>query len=293
MIRKISYLSIALILNCVLYAQEADVLKSNGIMFESQMKFLEAAQSYEAAIKAYEANNIVDELCIFKAGQNYVKIKMYDKAIPFLTKSINNKYNNHQAYICLADAFEGMKNYAEAESTLINGKAIFPDYKSEFIKSLAYLYFNSQQYEKATSSLEIAIEEDDKNVSFRYLYASSFEKMKNYKSAVTEFENLLTIDPEHAKTVKKLGFIYFKQTDFLYKKEIKRYEAIKNPSRVDYHNSKKKLTEISQGYKKALPYLEKTHQKYPEDKTIMSCLSVAYRRLDMDIKANEMKALLK
>lgn len=280
-------------LNLLLHAQDADVLKSNGIMFEGQMKYLEAAQNYEAAIQAYETNNVIDELCIFKAGQNYVKVKMYDKAIPFLIKSINNNYDNYQTFLSLAEAYEGLKNYTEAENTLLKGSSVFPNNKNEYVKSLAYLYFNSKQYDKAVSSLESAINEDSTNVSYRYLYATSFEKLKNYKRAITEFENLLSIDPNHAKSLKKLGFIYFKQTDNLYKKEIKRYEALNNPSRVDYHNSKKKLTQISKDYKKAIPHLEKTHQKYPKDKNIIGCLSVAYRRLDMDTKADEMKALLK
>lgn len=293
MLKNIILVSIGIIINSALYAQDADVLKSNGIMFEGQMKYLEAAQNYEAAIKAYEANNVIDELCIFKAGQNYVKVKMYDKAIPFLTKSINNNYDNYQTFLSLADAFEGLKNYTEAENALLKGSSLFPNNKTEYIKSLAYMYFNSKQYDKAVSSLENAINEDSTNVSYLYLYATSFEKLKNYKRATTEFEKLLAIDPNHTKSLKKLGFIYFKQTDYLYKKEMKRYEALNNPSRVDYHNSKKKLTQISQGYKKALPHLEKTHQLYPNDKTIISCLSVVYRRLNMDTKADEMKALLK
>ena len=94
-------------------------------------------------------------------------------------------------------------------------------------------------------------------------------------------------------SIKKLGVIYFKQTDYLYVKETKRYEAMKNPTRVDYHNSTKKLEQIAKGYTKALPYLEQAHANSPKDKAIISCLSVAYRRLKMEEKAAQMAALLK
>ena len=152
----------------------------------------------------------------------------------------------------------------------------------EYDKKLAYFYFNSKQYNKALSAFEKIIEEDPGNVSYRYLYASSFEKKKDYKRTIIELEKLLEIDQNHINSIRKIGFFYFQQTDILYNKEKKRYELMKNPTRVDYHNSIKKLEEISKGYTKALPYLEKSYDFKPNDKNIVACLNIVYKRLEMD-----------
>lgn len=266
------------------YAQDADLMKSNAILFEGKKQFKEAAENYEAAYKAYEKNGIVDTLCVFKAGQNFVRSDQFENSLNYINRSIEINYNDPRTFLLLAEAYEGLSRVEEAEVSLQNGMEKYPDSKSEYIKALSYLYFNSNQFDKAVSSLKNAVEEEPTNVTYRYLYASSFEKLKDYKSATSQFEQLLLIDPNHKQSIRKLGFIYFKQTDYQYKNEKKRYEAISKPTRVDYHNSTTKLNSIKKGYEKALPFLEKSYAINQKDKTIQNCLSVCYKRLKMDEK---------
>ncbi|WP_430817464.1 tetratricopeptide repeat protein [Carboxylicivirga sp. RSCT41] len=273
-------------------AQNADVTKSDAIMQESQMQYLAAAELYQKAGELYEADGKTDAFCYFKAGQNYTKAKKYASALPMLDKARANSYDEADLYLSYGDAYAGAKKFAEAEKELLDGKTRYADKSGEFNKKLGYLYFNSGQYEKAVEYLQVAIEAEPNNYTYHYLLGSSYERMKKYKEATEELEKVVAIKSNHKNSIKKLGVIYFKQTDYLYTKETKRYEAMKSPTRVDYHNSTKKLEQIAQGYTKALPYLEKAHGFSPKDKAIISCLSVAYRRLKMEDKAAQMAELL-
>lgn len=274
-------------------AQNADVLKSDAIMQESRMQYLAAAELYEKAALLYEADNKADAFSFYKAGQNFAKAKKFDRSLSMLEKARSNGYDEGELYLTYGDTYAGLKKFAEAEAELKKGLEKFPAQKAEFTKKLGYLFFNSGQYEKAVASLTEAIGQEPGNYTYHYLLGSSYERLKKYKEAMVSLEKVLELKPNHKNSIKKLGVINFKLTDYLYTKETKRYEAMKNPSRVDYHNSTKKLEQIAQGYKKALPYLEKAHEISPKDKAIISCLSVAYRRMKMDAKAAQMSALLK
>jgi len=274
-------------------SQNADVLKSDAIMQESKMQYLAAAELYEKAAQLYEAEHKIDAFSYYKAGQNYTKAKKYDRALELLNKARDNGYEAADLYLVYGDAFAGVKNFTDAEKELLTGKEKYTDANAEFTKKLGYLFFNSAQYDKAIECLNSAIAQEPNNYMYHYLLGSSYERTKKYKEATTELEKAIALKPTHKNSIKKLGVIYFRQTDYLYTKETKRYEAMKNPSRVDYHNSTKKLEQIAQGYSKALPLLEKAHAASPKDKAIINCLSVSYRRLKMEDKAAKMASLLK
>jgi len=289
----VMYVIFALSSIAFLRAQNADVLKSDAIMQESQMQFLAAAELYQQAAEAYEADGKADAFSYFKAGQNYSKAKDYATAIDQLNKARANNYAEADLYLSYGDAHAGLKQFTEAEEELLKGKDLFPDRTDEFTKKLGYLFFNSGQYDKAVDYLGTAIAQEPNNYTYHYLLGSSYERLKKYKEATLELEKVLAINPKHKNSTKKLGLIYFKQNDYLYNKEKKRYESMKNPTRVDYHNSTKKLEEIAKGFEKCIPYLEKAYEMSPKDKAIINCLSVAYRRMKMDEKAAQMAALLK
>jgi tetratricopeptide (TPR) repeat protein len=284
--------TIAFLFQLSLYAQQGDILKSEAIMYEGLENYEKAAVTYEKAAAAYESENTLDTLSIYKAGQCYSRSKQFANAIPFLTRCIELNYPEPGVYSALSNAYEGLKDKEKAEATLEEGITKFPEAKTEYTKKLGYLYFNSGKYDKAVTCLETALESDPNNETFLYLYGSSLDKLKKYNGAAAAFEKVLVSNPNHKKSITKLGLVYYKQVDYKYKKEKKRYEAIKSPSRVDYHNYTQKVAAISQEYKKALPMLEKALELSPKNKAIISCLSVSYKRLKMKDKEAAMNTLL-
>lgn len=276
-----------------IFSQEADIHKSDAIMMESQMQYLKAAELYEQAAIKYEAEQKSDAFMYFKAGQCYNRVKKYDNAIPLLNKAKDLGYDEADLYISLGDAYVGKKDFKQAEEALLSGRGKDEERELDISKKLAFTYLNSKQYEKSVEVINSGLEVEPNDVSLLYYLGSSYQRMKKYPEACESLERVLEVDPNHKNATKMLGVLYFKLTDYQYSKETKRYEALKSPSRVDYHNSTKKLEQISKGYTKSLPFLEKAHSNSPKDKSIVNCLAVAYRRLKMETKANEMNALLK
>ncbi|MCU4175384.1 tetratricopeptide repeat protein [Carboxylicivirga sp. N1Y90] len=274
------------------YSQEADILKSDAIIMESQMQYLKAAELYEQAAIKYDAEQKSDAFMYFKAGQCYNRVKRYDNALPLLNEAKQNGYDEVDLYISLGDAYVGKKDYKQAEEALLKGREKDEERELDINKKLAFTYLNSKQYEKSVEVINAGLAVEPNDVSLLYYLGSSYQRLKKYPEACESLERVLEVDPNHKNATKMLGVLYFKLTDHKYNVETKRYEALKNPSRVDYHNSTKKMEQISKGYSKSLPYLEKAHSNSPKDKSIISCLNVAYRRLKMENKADEMSQLL-
>lgn len=273
--------------------QSADVLKSDGISAESQEQFELAARAFEEAVKAFKVKQIIDTVCVFRAGFNYVHIEQYEKAIPFLQECIELNYNIGRTSRLLSDAYIGLKNIEKAESVLLTGKNNCPEEEVEFDKKLAYLYFNSRQYEKAALEFEYLNVALPGNKKYMYLYGFSLERTNKFERAIAIFESMLELFPDDKKSKKMLGIVYFRQTEVLNEKEVKQYEAKKNASVEDYVATKRNLENINRGYEKARVIMEESLIDYPNDKQIISSLYAIYKKQSKEDKAARMKEMLK
>ncbi|SMO37471.1 Tetratricopeptide repeat-containing protein [Saccharicrinis carchari] len=288
-INNLSFILMICFIPFLASAQKGDIFKSEAIMHEGLENYEKAAVIYEKAVAAYSEENITDTLSVFKAGQNYVRANMYDKGLPFLLTCDKLGYREPNLYYTLSQLYTEKKQLAEAEAALLKGKALFPDYKKDYLKKLGYFYYSTRQLKKASSSLASLLELDPYDINSMYLRGSAQLYMKQFDDASRSLEKILTIDPNYGKATKLLGIVYFKKADYLFQKETARYEALSKPNRMDYTNSLKKLEKINQDYAIALPYLEKALLSSPNDKSVINCLKVTYKRLKMDSKAKDLE----
>jgi tetratricopeptide (TPR) repeat protein len=275
-----------------LSAQPAEVLKSDGISAETQEQYEDAAKAFEAAAKAFQAKNIVDTICIYHAGANYARINQHEKAIPFLQESMDLGYNIGRASRLLSDAFFSLKDMEKAEAVLLAVKSKVPEEEFEFDKKLAYLYFNSGQYEKSAEAFVGVNEAEPGNKNYLYMYGFSLERIKKYEEAIAVFEDMLQLYPSDKRAKKMLGIALFEQTDERNEKEVKSYESNKNAKIEDYIIIKKRLENINKGYEKARLLLEESLKDYPEDKQIIHTLYLTYKKQFKEEEAAKMKSRL-
>ena len=275
-----------------LNAQKADLAKSDAIMAEGSGNYNEAAELYKKAIDLYSSREKTDTFCIFKAGQNYIRIKNYDEGVKYLETALGLNYKDKNLYLYLADGYNGQKKNDKAVEYYEKGIVQYPEEKAAYLKKLSYHYYNNKKYSEAIKTIDDALVLMPDNSKLLYLKGNSLSKLNNYDDAISVFEGILSNEPENKKVISKLGVAIFKQTEGLYKNRVKQYEKIKNPDRIDYHNYRKNIEQISKGYKKALPYLEKATVNNPNDKLALNCLMVSYSRLNMKDKANEIKTIL-
>lgn len=270
----------------------ADVFKSDGISNESQDMNEEAAKAFEAAVIAFKAKQVIDTMCIFHAGYNYVVIKKYERAIPFLQECVNLNYNVGKSSRLLADAYIGVKMTKEAESALNTGLEKCPEERLEFEKKLAYIYFNSGNYSQAASAFEILSNSEPDNKNYIYMRGFSLERINKLDDAVSVLENGIKLYPDDKKLKKLLGIAYFRQTDELNEKVVKQYESKKSSSVEEYVVAKRRLEEIKNGYEKSRVMLEEALVNFPNDKQVIISLYNIYKKQSKEEKATQMNKLL-
>jgi tetratricopeptide (TPR) repeat protein len=275
-----------------LSAQTPEVLKSDGISAETQEQYEVAAKAFEAAAKAFQAQNIIDTVCIYHAGANYARINQHQKAMPFLQESIELEYNVGRASRLLSDAFFGLKDVEKAEAVLLAAKSNVPEEEFEFDKKLAYLYFNSGQYEKSAEVFEKMIALEPQNKNYLYLYGFSLERIKKYQEALAIFEEMQQLFPDDKRATKMLGIVLFELTDERNTKEVANYESNKGARLEDYITTKKRLENINAGYEKACLLLEQSLKDYPNDKQLIHTLYMTYKKQFKEEEAAKMKSRL-
>lgn len=273
-------------------AQEADLAKSNAIIAEGQGNYKSAAELYKKAVELYSEEEKSDTFCIFKAGQNFVRIKNYEEGVEFLDKALSLNYSDKSLYLYLGTCYDGLKKHDEAVVFFKKGMELYPEEKVNYLKKLAYHYYNVKNYKEAVSTIDKALILTPGNSKLLYLKGNSLGNLNNYNEAISIYESILSKEPDNKKVISKMGVMIYKKTEVSYKKEVNRYEKMKNPDRIDYHNYRKKIDQLNLGYSKALTYLEKARADKPNDKSILNCLMITYSRLNMKDKANEIKALL-
>jgi len=290
--KRISVTLIGFCFSVVAFGQIPDVLKSDGISAEMQGQYEAAAKAFEAAANAYKQQNVIDTVCIYRAGYNYVRTGQYEKAIPFLQESVDLGYHEGRASRLLSDAYAGLNEVEKAEAVLLTGKANCPEEQADFDKKLAYLYYNSGQYGKAAAGFEQVNAQEPGNRNYMYLYGYSLERIKRFEEAAAVFKDMQRLFPGDKRSRRMLGLVCFEQTDALNEKEVNRYEQKKNAKLEDYLLTKRKLDQIKEGYEEARVILEESLSDYPDDQAIMSSLYTIYKKQSKGGKASEMKSRL-
>jgi len=289
---RIIVLFMFVVFSVVGIAQKADLAKSDAIIAESQRKYLEAAKLYKEAADIYLTQEKIDTFCVFKAGQNFVRAKEFEEGTRLLEKVVPLNYRDKNLYLYLADGYDGLKEYKRAEEAYAKGIELYPEEKATYQKKLAYHFYNIKEYEKAIGAIDNALVFFPDNNKLLYLKGNSLGNLSKYDEAIAVFKTILLTDSDNKKAISKIGVFMFKKTESLYKKEVKQYEKLKTPDRIDYHNYRKNIENISIGYKEALPYLEKARVANANDKLVLNCLMISYNRLKMNAKYNEVKAIL-
>ncbi len=281
-----------LLISIISMAQNADIVKSNAIIADEQQNYAKAAGLYEQAAKLYEEQGKIDTFCIFKAGQNYVRVKDYSKGVNSLEKAKELNYEDLKLYVYLASGYDGLKKYDLGEKYLLEGLEKYPEDKALLLKKLVYHYSKARDYAKTVDAVDKALPYYPGDTKMLLLKANALLSLKKYDEAIDVYKSMVEAEPDDFKAISKLGIALIKKTEDSYKKEVKRYKSLKNPDRVDYTNYRKKIEHISTGYKDALPYLEKARELKPTDKLVLNCLVVSYNRLGMKDKAAELKLVL-
>ncbi|MGE4587788.1 MAG: tetratricopeptide repeat protein [Mangrovibacterium sp.] len=273
-------------------AQPAKVLKSDAISAEGQENYELAAENYEKAAKVFLEQNVTDTVCIYRAGYNYFRIKSYEKAVPLLKECISLGYNLSGCYRMLGDAREARGDHQQAETAFLKGRETVPEDEADFDRQLAYLYFNTGQYEKAAARFGRLDSISPGTADYMYLHGFSLERIHRYREAMDVLKRMEELFPDDKRAKKIYGVAFLGETEMRNEAEVKRYNSKKDAKLKDYIGTKKTLDRISVDYEKARVMLEASLQDFPGDRLVAASLYRAYKKQSNEAGMERMRKML-
>lgn len=261
------------------HGQDPDVLKSDAIMAESIDDFASAAQLYESAMAAYEATERFDTASVYRAGVNYHRLKEYEKALTFFQKLEGLDMGSAELFLSMSDSYAGLNQFDQSRDALLKIVESYPEEKNTAYRKLVTVSFNGRDFVNAVRYADETLKIAPEDTYVLFIKMMAFAQQSKINEAIATGEQLLAIDPDYQRATEQMGLLLSKVTDAEYDREKRRYEAMSNPTRVDYSNTTKKLAAISTKYNKAIPYLEKALANNPNNTAVKNALENAQRRL--------------
>lgn len=236
-------------------AQTMDEHQKKGEDIMNSGDYAGAYESFKAAIALdtlIEGNGILYSY----AGICAMQLNINEEAITNFKVAINRGFADARLYEWLGAICVKEKDYACQEETYLKAVTEFPDLKHDFQRKLCNTYYYSKQYEKLLPVAKEVLSMDSNNIKVRQFNAAALYRLKKTDEALVAYEGLLKLDPKNQNANLFLGNYFYQVGKAKLDKEAKKYEAIANPSRVNYHDfTKKNAAIIEQYYGKSLPYL--------------------------------------
>ncbi|PXY01768.1 hypothetical protein DF185_09905 [Marinifilum breve] len=274
---KVIFTSILALFSVLLYAQDFDseLNKANSKFFEKN--YQEALADYQKLVDS----GIGDEMqrswafgyigvCQEELGNIEEAKKNYRKAMEMGTPG-PSFYSK-----CLA-IYKSEKDVGGQEFVLLAKKKNMPHEYRKAVKSLAYLYMNSKQFEKLLPVCDELIEWYPTNHKYHYFKAVSYQKLKDIESAKAEYRKAIELKPDDANSNMNLGMILFLKVNAEFDKAIKSYESIAKPTDDDYQKCKQKLIKYRKKMREVEPMLLVAYKAKPS-KNVKNALYNLYKK---------------
>ncbi len=139
-----------------------------------------------------------------------------------------NEPNNFEAQIQAGDLYLKIQNFTKALEFYETANKLKPD-NYEIIVKLGNVYFDSQQYETAETWYAKALGIKPNDVGVRTDYGITFLERNDPARAIQEFQTSLKTDAKHEPTLYNLGIAYIKTGDSEQAKNIARQLEQINP----------------------------------------------------------------
>lgn len=241
-----------------------------SIRLSSMMRYDTLAFFY-SAIAAEKAEN-------WKvAAERYSKLIELDYG-----KDENTKMMNYRS---LAVAQQQLGDTLKYVETLKKGADLFGGSSTLMMDMLINYYLTSHQSDQALDYLDKAIEKNPANETYYFAKGTLHDELGELTLAEPAYLKAIEIKADFYDAIYNLGVLYNNQAVEIFTKardlpmsEQKKYEKMMEEGKVIL--------------KKALPYMEKTHEMQPDDINPVISLKGIYYTLGLYDKSNEMKAII-
>lgn len=256
-------------------------------------------QSYNVAVKLYEEKDFPGSMSAFFASANYgkamgltdtvslyyggiaaLKAENYEKALNAFSKTSHLGFELPTSTSYLAESYTKLERLDEGEKALTALLEANPGNKDVMI-SLINVYLAAGKKAEAEKVLSDAIALDPKNKELHYVVGTIYEGQERYADAEKAYKKVLELDPKYNNALLGLGAVYFNKAATINGKI--NDLALGDPKEAEYRD------EMTENFKKAVPFLEKANELTPNNIEILTSLRQAYYKIGDVEKAKEMK----
>jgi tetratricopeptide (TPR) repeat protein len=243
--------------------------------------FNSAITNFSQAFDIAQLDDRFDTIAAFNIGMSGVYSDQPEIAAEYMKKCVDVGFNDSRVYLYYAKAEKNMGDTTSAFKILEQGREIFPE-DSKLQLEQAQLFLETGENEKLISSLKESIAADPENPNFYRIIGGTYEQMGDTESALKNYEIALELKPDFGDVIYNIGAIYVNRAAVLYNEandlpldEMEKYNEIKEKAETNLNL--------------ALPFLEKSHELYPDDVDILNSLKEAYKNLKLYDKLESLK----
>jgi tetratricopeptide (TPR) repeat protein len=146
--------------------------------------------------------------------------------------SAQNNFKAVQDAFKSSFSWEFKGNYADAITSL---KAVYEETSYELNLRLGWLNYLSGSFTEATAYYQKAITLKPYAIEPRFGYVLPASALGNWEQVITQYNEILTIDPQNTQANYRMGMIYYGRQD--YSKAEKYFEKVVNLYPFDYDSS--------------------------------------------------------
>lgn len=242
------------------------------------------AEDYAKAAETFELASGLkpeDTTAYLYGGIAAQQAEMWDKALASYYKLMELDYNKLDVYNSAIYVERTInKDDAKALEVVQKARELFPDDKN-LMKDEINLLINADRADEAREKLQAAVAAEPDNANLYYNLAFLNDEVGEKEKAIESYKKAVEIDPEYFEANFNIAVIHYN----------KAAEMLKEANEMDLKTYQKqgKAIEEKAGaeFKNALPYLEKSHELKPEDRSVLETLQTVYSQLKMNEKVVE------
>lgn len=254
-------------------------------------KFQAAHDNYVKYLQTIELSQSgkVDTSAIFYAGYTAYMVFNYGKAKEYLTKVVDLKYKDPNAYYYLAKSNLATAEKDKAYKVLDAGTKLFPSNK-DLILTQVNLYIEDGKLKELEKTLDKAIQLDPKNLDLKNTLAIVCEKLiesekanatKYFEKAERLYKEVIKADPNNFRANFNLALLYYNKGVAIIENADADETGIEDIAKLQ-----DKMVPI---FKESLPYALKCYQLDPKKKEVLEALAGIYFALGDLEKSKEFK----
>ena len=170
---------------------------------------------FEQAIQVFPE----DPMILGFYGSSLQQLEQYDKAMPFLEKSLRLNSNNINAISSLAVVYEGLSYFEKTDSLYEAALQSFPD-NALLLNNFSYsLCERSIRLDEALEMVKKALKIDPENGAYLDTIGWIYYKLKNYDEAEKYIKQAIAVRENSAVVFEHLGDVYYKLEKYNLAKE--------------------------------------------------------------------------